>query len=133
MTRARAIALRRIIEQAATSLDDTTALAAVELFPPWKTATLYDVGNRIRYGEKLYRCVQTHTAQADWTPDITPAIWTEVAEPGTIPVWRQPTGAQDSYMTGDKVHYPGENDPVYVCDIDYNVYAPDVHGWHLRS
>ena len=34
-------------------------------------------------------------------------------------------------MTGDKVHYPTAEDPVYQSDMDYNVYAPDVYGWHL--
>ena len=123
--------LRAMIEKASASLPDEDALEAVELFPAWQTGTSYAVGVRIRYDGKLYRCEQTHTSQADWTPDKTPALWTEVAKPGEIPVWRQPSGAQDAYMTGDKVHYPDENGPVYESTMDYNVYAPDVFGWRL--
>lgn len=131
MKREHAYKLREMMHKAAVSLPDEDALEAVELFPTWKTDTAYAVDERIRYGEKLYRCVQAHTSQADWTPDVTPALWTEVAKPGEIPVWKQPTGAQDAYRIGDKVHYPAKNDPVFICVSDYNVYAPDVYGWEL--
>lgn len=129
MKREHAYKLRNMMHKAALSLDDSDALEALELFPVWHTDTAYTVCIRVRYGDKLYRCEQAHTSQADWTPDRTPALWTEVAEPGEIPVWKQPTGAQDSYMTGDKVHYPTKDDPVYESTMDYNTYAPDVYGW----
>lgn len=129
ITREKALKLRAMIEKAAVSLSDTDALDAVELFPAWVTDKWYEADERIRYGEKLYRCVIAHTSQDSWTPDITPALWTEVAKPGEIPVWRQPTGAQDAYMTGDKVHYPTADDPVYVSIVDNNTWAPDVYGW----
>ena len=87
---------------------------------------------RVRYGEKLYRCEQAHTSQAGWEPPMVPALWTEVAEPGTIPVWRQPTGAQDAYMTGDKVRYPDESGDVWISDVDQNVWEPGVYGWSLE-
>ena len=78
----KAKALRALIEKAAVSLDDEDALEAVELFPAWAVGKAYATDERIRYGEKLYRCVQAHTSQADWTPDAAPALWTEVAKPG---------------------------------------------------
>lgn len=123
--------LRPYIEEAAASLPDGDALEAVELFPAWQPDTAYALDIRVRYGETLYKCVQAHTSQTGWEPPVTPALWTEVAEPGTIPVWRQPTGAQDAYRIGDKVHYPTKDDPVYISTIDYNTYAPDVYGWEL--
>ena len=91
--------LKPYIYKAATSLPDEDALDAVELFPVWQTDTAYTVGVRVRYGDKLYK------------------------------VWKQPTGAQDAYMTGDKVHYPTKDDAVYESTMDYNTYAPDVYGW----
>ena len=131
MKRSHALMLRAMIEKASASLPDGDALEAVELFPAWQTETSYAVGIRIRYGEKLYKCVQAHTSQAGWEPPNVPALWTEVAEPGEIPVWKQPTGAQDAYMTGDKVHYPDKESPVYESTMDYNVYEPTVYGWVL--
>ena len=91
--------LRPLIERAAVSLPDEDALEAVELFPAWAADTAYAADERIRYSGKLYRCVQSHTSQSEWTPDATPALWTEVAKPGEIPVWKQPTGAQDAYQS----------------------------------
>lgn len=126
-----ALQLRALIEKAAVSLDDEDALNGVELFPAWAAGVAYTADQRIRYEKKLYRVVQAHTSQEGWEPDKTPALWTEVARPGEIPVWKQPTGAQDAYMTGDKVHYLTADDPVYISTVDNNVWQPGVYGWDL--
>lgn len=124
-----AIQLRAMINKAAASLDDSDALTAVEMFPVWAPGVAYLVSERVRYDGTLYRCEQAHTSQEGWEPDTAQALWTQVAEPGEIPVWRQPTGAQDAYRLGEKVHYPDANGPVYVSTIDYNTYQPGVYGW----
>ena len=131
MKREHALKLRQMILKAAASLTDDDAYSVPELFPRWKADTAYALGDRVDYEDKLYKCVQAHTSQAHYTPDLVPALWTEVPAPGTIPVWRQPTGAQDAYNTGDKVHFPTAEDPVYISTMDYNVYAPNVAGWKL--
>ena len=135
ITRAKAYKLRQRIVEASASLPDEDAIEAVELFENWEVGQVYEVGKRIRYkvNDKLYKVNQAHTSQADWTPDITPALYTEVAKPGEIPVWKQPTGAQDAYNTGDKVHYPTINDPVYESTVDNNVWSPEAYpqGWKL--
>ena len=123
--------LREAIEKGSSVLDDTEALGVPELFPNWEVNHPYEVGDRMRYADQLYKVVQAHTSQADWTPDITPALYTPVAEPGEIPVWKQPTGAQDAYNTGDKVHYPDADGPVYISTVDANVWEPGVYGWDL--
>lgn len=125
----KARALRPLIEKAAASLSDSDALEAVELFPAWAPDVDAQLGDRVRRGTRLYRCDQPHRTQPGWEPEIAPALWTEVAAPGVIPVWKQPTGAQDAYQTGDLVHYPAETDPVYISTIDNNVWAPTVWGW----
>lgn len=125
MTRAKAKQLRQLIEQLAVTLGDETALTGVELFPAWAVAKAYAVGDRVQYGGTLYKCLQAHTSQADWTPDATLALWTVVSL-DEYPEWVQPTGAHDAYNTGDKVSYNGKR---YVCTIDANTYAPDVYGW----
>ena len=129
MKRSELFKIREIIEKASASLEDTDALDAVELFPLWAVGVAYSVGERVQYDGKLYKVVQAHTSQADWTPPLVPALFTEVAKPGEIPVWKQPTGSQDAYNTGDKVHYPTADDPVYVSTIDANVWEPTVYGW----
>ena len=64
---------------------------------------------------------------------MTPALFTEVAKPGEIPVWKQPTGAQDAYNKGDKVWYPDVNTTVYESVIDSNVWSPNDYpqGWKV--
>lgn len=127
MKKSEAVELRKKIELASSTMTDENALTAVELFPMWKTATAYNVDVRVQYNGKLYKCVQTHTSQDDWTPDITHALWVEVSV-DEYPEWKQPTGAHDAYNTGDKVGYNGKH---YICTIDTNVYAPDVYGWEF--
>ena len=131
ISRQKARLLRERIVKAAISLSDEEALDAVELFEEWASGVSYAVGDRRRYKGKLYKCNQAHTSQSDWTPDVTPALWTEVSEHGVIPVWRQPTGVQDAYMTGDKVYYPNEGDDIYESTIDNNVWSPEAYpaGW----
>ena len=129
MTRAKAKQLRQLIEQLAVTLADETALTGVELFPMWAIGRAYATGDRVQHGGTLYKCVQAHTSQADWTPDATPALWVVVSI-DEYPEWVQPTGAHDAYNTGDKVSYNGKR---YVCTIDGNAYAPDVYGWELTA
>ena len=129
----KAFALRALIEKAAISLTDEDALGGVELFPAWAADTAYSLDVRVRYDGKLYKCVQAHTSQIGWEPPNVPALWTEVAKPGEIPVWKQPTGAQDVYNTGDRVWYPERNTTMYESIIDNNSWAPDVYGWKVVS
>lgn len=133
MKRSLLFKLREFIEEGAENLSDTEALEVPQLFPAWAVGVAYAKDYRVAYDGKLYKVVQAHTSQADWTPDITPALYTEVAKPGEIPVWKQPTGAQDAYNKGDKVHYPTADDPVYESKIDANVWSPEAYpdGWEL--
>ena len=125
ITKAYARQLRAMIEKASLSLTDEDALQAVELYPAWQTDTAYTVDERIRYNSTLYRCVQAHTSQADWTPDATPALWTVVSL-DEWPEWVQPTGAQDAYAKGDKVSHNGKH---WTSDVDANVWEPGIYGW----
>lgn len=123
--------LRPIIEQAVSAaLDDATALQSVQLFPMWETGLSVKVDERYQYNNVLYRVVQAHTTQADWTPDKTPALWVVVSL-DEWPEFVQPTGAHDAYKTGDKITYNGKH---YVSKIDNNVWSPDDYpaGWEVQ-
>lgn len=125
--------LRPLIEKAAQSLSDEDALEAIQLYPAWTAPHDYVADERVQDEGLLYRCIQPHTSQDDWKPGVTPALWTRVAPPGVIPVWVQPTGAQDAYMKGDKVHYLTADDPVYTSLIDNNVWSPEAYpsAWQM--
>lgn len=93
--------------------DDQTALIGMELYPTWANGIAVSVGGRYQFNHRLYKCVQAHTTQADWTPDITPALWTviDVTHAGTIddPI---PAVAGMEYVYG-KYYIEGET--VYIC------------------
>ena len=125
MTRGKAKQLRALIEMLAITLDDTTALTGVELFPAWATDTAYAVGDRVQYNNTLYKCVQAHTSQVDWMPDATPALWVIVSVE-EWPEWIQPTGAHDAYDKDAKVSHNGKH---WKSTMDANVYEPGVYGW----
>ena len=83
-----ATALKASMDSAAATLTDEQAANAPMLYPAWKVDEAVNVGDR-RYYEptkRLYKVRQAHTTQADWTPDITPALWTviDVEHAGTI-------------------------------------------------
>ena len=127
----RARKMRPYIEKAATNLTDDDALQAVKLFPQWVVEHAYVVGERLQYNGVLYRVVQAYTSQADWTPDITPALFVVVSL-DEWPEFVQPTGAHDAYNKGDKVTFEGKH---YISLIDANVYSPAAYpaGWQEQA
>ena len=92
----------------------------------------FSVETRVQYGGKLYRCVQAHTSQSDWTPPVAASLWSGVTvDPATgYDEWKQPTGAHDAYKKGDRVLFNGS---VYESLIDGNAYSPTAYpaGWKL--
>ena len=109
------------------AIEDETALRMVEYYPVPDAAS-YAAGDRIQYNGKLYKCLQAHTAQADWNPVDAPSLWAEVlaGQDGTaIGEWVQPDST-NPYMRGDKVMHNGKT---YESSIDNNVWEPGVYGW----
>lgn len=118
--------LRPIIERAMQSIDGRDALDAVGLYPAWASGVGYTVGDKVRHGDVLYRCLTGHTAQDTWTPDASPSLWAQVlAEDGKILPWQQPDST-NPYSKGDKVTHAGKT---WVSDVDGNVWEPGVYGW----
>lgn len=126
ITREQARKLRALIEKMSAELPDAEAFDAPELFPAWGLKQ-YTTGDRVQYNERLYKCLQSHTAQSDWTPNVAVSLWVEVSDPSVeFPEWKQPTGAQDAYSKGDKVSHSSKH---WVSDYDANVWEPGVYGW----
>ena len=106
---------------------DEVALDNISLFPHWSVGLSISVGDRYQYNGVLYRCVQAHTTQADWTPDVTPSLWVVVSLE-EFPEWVQPINAETAYNKGDKVTHKGVK---YISDVDANTWEPGVYGWSL--
>ena len=110
------------------SIDDVTAGEHADVFAMWEVDTAYVVGNIRRYSDgKLYRCLQAHTSQANWTPDVSVSLWVCTSDPAEEwPAWSQPVGAHDAYAAGDKTSHNGKH---WVSTADANVWEPGVYGW----
>lgn len=95
----------------------------------WVRGEQVDVGVIRLDGGVQYECMQAHQTELGWEPSTTPALWNKVTV--GIPVWVQPTGAHDAYQTGDQVHFPAIDDPIYESLIDANVWSPTGYpaGW----
>ena len=132
LTREKATRLRAAMDTAGQFLTDEQAVYVPELYRPWTADAHYAAGDRRLYDGVLYKCLQEHDAQPEWVPPYTTSLWARVLipDPTVIPVWEQPDST-NPYMTGDKVHYPDENGPVYESTIDNNVWSPADYpaGW----
>ena len=66
----------------AETLDDATVEALAGAFDPWIEGEAVAVGALRSHGGTVVECIQAHTTQADWTPDVTPALWKVHRTPG---------------------------------------------------
>lgn len=125
----RAREMRKQIEENASVLTDKKAAEMPELFPAWNgDGVSFITGNRVRYNGVLYKCLQSHEAQANWTPETAPSLWARVLieAPDTVSAWVQPDST-NPYMIGDKVSHNGKT---WECSVNYNVWEPGVYGWN---
>lgn len=73
---------RMIISQQINTLDvdDATAYRMREFYPAWQSGQSYPVGYKLQYGGKLYRVIQAHMSQDDWTPDASATLFERIDE-----------------------------------------------------
>lgn len=103
---------------------DEQAVEMALLYPLWQAGETYKAGRRLRFGDGGFcKVLQDHTSQADWLPDKTPSLYVVLADPAKEwPEFRQPTGAHDVYMAGDKTTYKGDH---YTCKADNTAHSPE--------
>lgn len=107
-------------------LTDEQATQHAALFPEWETGRAYGVGQRVRYGGILYKCLTAHTSQDTWTPTDAPSLWAVVlTADGAILPWVQPDST-NAYKIGDRVTHNGKT---WVSTVDNNVWEPGAYGW----
>lgn len=110
----------------ARTVDDETAVLVPNLFDIWSDSKHYEKDERVTYNGTLYKCLQAHDAQADWTPTDAPSLWAKVlpGQSGEIGEWEQP-GSTNGYKTGDKVTHNGKT---WESTADNNVWEPGAVG-----
>lgn len=83
--------LRAVMDAAGAFLTDEEAITVKTLYHVWGVGTEYAAGQRVRYGNDLYKVLQRHTSQAEWPPD---------------------TGTESLYVRIDEVHAGTLTDPI---------------------
>lgn len=131
MTKAEAEAIIAALVLLRESVADEQALSVSVLYPAWRSGVDYAAGARVLYNDVLYKVLQAHTSQNDWTPDFAPSLFAKVLIPDetVVPEWEQPDST-NPYSAGDKVTHNGKT---WVSDIDNNVWEPGVYGWAEQS
>lgn len=112
---------------AAESFTDEQALQVPSLYPEWSgDGVTYKVGFRLRSDGVLYKVLQDHTSQSDWSPAAAPSLFAQVLieDPNVITEWVQPDST-NGYMTGDKVTH---NEKTWESLADNNVWEPGADG-----
>ena len=124
--------VRAGMDAAAAVLTDEQAAAVAAIFPLWSgNGVSYAAGDRVQYETLLYKCLQSHTSQTDWTPTSAVSLWARIDDPAVEwPEWRQPAGAHDAYAMGEKVSHNGKH---WVSNVDANVWEPGVYGWEEQA
>lgn len=127
ITREQAKQFRRLLEMQTEKLTDEQALEVPAFFPAWQDGVPYVVDFRASYNSALYKCLQAHTSQEDWTPDAAPSLWAKLlTDPGgAVLSWEQPDST-NPYAKGDKVTHNGKT---WQSTADNNVWEPGVYGW----
>jgi len=79
----------------------------------WQPGIEVKVGDVYTFGAFLWRCLQDHTTQGTWTPDLVPALWrkVEIISEDAVRVW----AADIDYILGDEVAYPDADGTLYTC------------------
>ena len=111
---------RKAIDTFAKNQSDKTLIDNKAVFEFWRAGINAEKDKIYRYSENIYKCIQPHTTQEDWTPDKVPALFVKISLE-EFPQWVQPTGAHDAYKKGAKVSDEGKR---WISNKDVNIYKP---------
>ena len=107
--------------------DDEQALKVADLYDLWSgDGVAYKTGKYLLYKDILYKVLQNHTSQADWTPETASSLYAKVlTDPaGKVLPWEQPQST-NPYKKGDRVTHKGY---MWESLVDSNVWEPGAVG-----
>lgn len=119
------------------NLTDEQAMQIADLYPDWAAMKAYAADEIVKFGvnadgeTQLYKVIQAHTSQADWTPDTAASLYKKIGfTDDGVSIWTQPLGATDAYMKGDVVSFENQ---LWESTVDNNVWQPGVYGWEVEA
>lgn len=98
------------------SVDEATAYRMREFYPEWKSGMTLTVGYKLQYGGKLYRVIQAHTSQDDWTPDAVASLFERIDE--THDGTKYDPIPYEGNMALENGKYYVQNGVTYLCNRD---------------
>lgn len=107
--------------------NDEQALEVAGLYDEWNgDGVVYKTGKYLLYKDILYKVLQNHTSQADWTPEAASSLYAKVlTDPvGKVLPWEQPQST-NPYKKGDRVTHKGKT---WESLVDSNVWEPGAIG-----
>lgn len=107
--------------------DDNQALKVADLYDVWSGESVeYKTGKYLTYKGILYKALQNHTSQPDWTPETASSLYAKVlTDPaGSVLPWEQPQST-NGYKKGDRVTH---KDKTWESLVDSNVWEPGAVG-----
>lgn len=105
-----------LAKEDAAELEDEKALEVPELFPLWAD----QIGKQLKAGERytyrlcLYKVLQDHTAQAEWSPDLATSLFTEVAASAEQGTHDNPIPYNNNMELVEGLYY-SQNGVTYLC------------------
>lgn len=123
------------------NLNEDESMEVADLYPSWESRLeskkpalvdeIFKYGVNTDNETQLYRVIQEHTPQANWTPDSAASLYKKIGftDEG-VSIWTQPLGGHDAYMKSDIVSFNGT---LYVSTVDGNVWQPGVYGWEVKE
>lgn len=110
--------IRKAIDTFAKNQSDETLINNKAAFPFWQSGIQVNTDEIYRFADDIYRVLQPHTTQDDWTPDKVPALFVIIG--GDWEEWEP-----GSYAKGTKrVH----NSKRWVSNVDGNIWEPGAAG-----
>lgn len=117
----------------AESLSDEDALKVPALYDEWSgDGVKYKKDKRLSYNGDLYKVLQNHTSQYDWTPDAAHSLFVKIdpvtdADSDAITEWvEKQNGIDEGYKKDQVVTLDGK---YYKSKQDNNFYKPGPDTW----
>lgn len=123
MTKAEALKLRAIVEQAVASLDDKTASEAATLFPRLKQdGSLVRAGTRICHNGEIKKAAVDLWNTADNSPDNAPTLWETLDYKDGYRIIPETITVTGAFAKGERGWWHGV---LYESVAENNVYTPE--------
>jgi hypothetical protein len=106
------------------AVDDNTALRMLNFYPAWASGVSYAAGYKVQHNGKLWRVLQTHTAQTGWEPENAASLWAQINETHSGEV--DDPIPYDGNMALEEGKYYIQEGVIYRCirDTENPVYSP---------